>query len=125
MRLRSSPTAEPRMSSPLIEPSGCTAVITGAASGFGRELALQCAALGLNLVLTDLDNAGLERTRELAGLDNRRVLLQRCDVADAAGGVAEEQQVTGDLLVLRHVVHDGVLLRGAVRQRHTPRCFRR
>lgn len=73
------------MTSPLIDPAGRTAVITGAASGFGRELALQCAALGLNLVLTDVDEAGLERTRELAGLDDGCVLLQRCDVGDAAG----------------------------------------
>jgi NAD(P)-dependent dehydrogenase (short-subunit alcohol dehydrogenase family) len=70
--------------SPLLEPTGRTAVITGAASGFGRELALQGAALGLNLVLTDVNAEGLAQTQALAGLPDARVLLQRCDVADAA-----------------------------------------
>ncbi len=72
------------MTSPLANPEGRTAVITGAASGFGRELALQCAALGMNLALADLDLAGLEATRSLAGVPEDRALVARCDVADAA-----------------------------------------
>ena len=60
-----------------------TAVITGAASGFGRELALLCAAAGMRLVLTDVDAAGLDRTLSLAGIAPDRALLQRCDVARA------------------------------------------
>ena len=62
--------------------AGKTAVITGAASGFGRELALLCAAAGMKLVLTDVDAAGLERTSALAGVPDG-VLLQRCDVSRA------------------------------------------
>lgn len=60
------------------------AVITGAASGFGRELALLCAAEGMQLVLADVDAAGLAATRALLDVDDERVLLQHCDVADAA-----------------------------------------
>ena len=57
------------MTSPVAQPDGRVAVITGAASGFGRELATQCAALRMRLVLADLDLAGLDATRALAGLD--------------------------------------------------------
>lgn len=59
------------------------AVITGAGSGFGRELALCCAAEGMRLVLADVDMKGLAVTRELLGLDDTRLLIRHCDVADA------------------------------------------
>ncbi len=46
--------------------NGKTAVITGAGSGLGRELALCCAARGMNLVLGDVDEAGMAETVRLA-----------------------------------------------------------
>jgi len=55
------------------------AVITGAASGFGRELAILCAGEGMHLVLTDVDMAGLEGTRALLG--EAQTLLLRTDVS--------------------------------------------
>ena len=45
---------------------GKVAVITGAASGMGRELALQLAEEGAKLSLCDYDPAGLEQTAEKA-----------------------------------------------------------
>ena len=63
--------------------SGKTAVVTGAASGFGRELALLCAAQGMRLVLADLDLPGLEQTLALTGSGSDAVVLQRCDVSSA------------------------------------------
>ncbi|WP_234264469.1 SDR family NAD(P)-dependent oxidoreductase [Hydrogenophaga sp. NFH-34] len=65
-----------------LKPGGI-AVITGAASGFGRELALLCAAAGLQLVLADVDEAGLAQTVALTGLPPAAVLAQPCNVADA------------------------------------------
>lgn len=62
--------------------NGKTAVITGAASGFGRELALCCQAAGMRLVLADLDLAALEQTRALTGLPAAQALVQRCDVSN-------------------------------------------
>ncbi len=56
------------------------AVITGAGSGFGRELALLCAAEGMRLVLADIDMAGLEATQALLPAGTQ-TLLQRCDVS--------------------------------------------
>ena len=41
---------------------GKVAVITGAASGFGREFAIRCADEGMKVVLTDIDTVGLGTT---------------------------------------------------------------
>lgn len=60
-----------------------TLVITGAASGLGREFARLGAERGFSLVLADVDAPGLEA---IAGeLEDRGsgVLAQRCDVAVA------------------------------------------
>lgn len=65
------------------ELTGKTAVITGAGSGFGRELAQLCAAEGMLLTLTDIDEAGLVATRDLLP-EGSRVLLIGGDVADPA-----------------------------------------
>ncbi len=58
------------------------AVITGAGSGFGRELAILCAAEGMALALTDIDEASLVATRDLLP-DDARVLLIGGDVGDS------------------------------------------
>jgi NAD(P)-dependent dehydrogenase (short-subunit alcohol dehydrogenase family) len=59
-------------------------VITGAASGFGREFALACAGAGMKLVLADLDAAGLAATRAAAEALGATVETQGCDVSRAA-----------------------------------------
>ena len=43
------------------------AVVTGAASGIGRELARQLAAAGATLAISDVDRAGLNETRKACG----------------------------------------------------------
>lgn len=63
--------------------NGKTAVITGAGSGFGRELALDCAAAGMQLVLADVNQAGLGQTLALTGLTAARAVVQRCDVSNS------------------------------------------
>jgi NAD(P)-dependent dehydrogenase (short-subunit alcohol dehydrogenase family) len=49
----------------MLELNDRVAVITGAASGFGRELARACAAHGMRLVLADIKEAGLFETAAL------------------------------------------------------------
>jgi hypothetical protein len=44
---------------------GKVAVITGTASGFGREFAIRCAYEGMKVILTDIDTIGLGTTVEL------------------------------------------------------------
>lgn len=61
---------------------GKVAVVTGAASGFGRELALLCAAEGMKLTLCDLDENNLEATRALLPAATE-TLLMRCNVSKA------------------------------------------
>ena len=43
-------------------------VITGAASGIGRALAINLAAVGARLALTDVNIDGLEETKRLCGM---------------------------------------------------------
>lgn len=62
-------------------PDGGVAVITGAGSGFGRELALLCAAEGMRLSLADIDEEGLAETAGM--LEGGEVITQRCDVSRA------------------------------------------
>lgn len=58
-----------------------TAVLTGAASGFGLECARIAAARGMNLVLVDMQKDALERARaELAG-SGVQVMAQVADVS--------------------------------------------
>ncbi|AXQ27945.1 SDR family NAD(P)-dependent oxidoreductase [Solimonas sp. K1W22B-7] len=62
--------------------AGKVAVITGAGSGFGRELALLCAQEGMRLSLADVDEKGLQATRDLLPAGTA-ALLQRCDVSQS------------------------------------------
>jgi NAD(P)-dependent dehydrogenase (short-subunit alcohol dehydrogenase family) len=63
---------------------GKVAVITGAASGIGRELALACARAGAQVVLADVDEAGLAATAALASAAGGGSLQVRCDVSKLA-----------------------------------------
>jgi NAD(P)-dependent dehydrogenase (short-subunit alcohol dehydrogenase family) len=59
-----------------------TAVITGAGSGFGLELARLCAAEGMHLVLVDVQADALARVA--AELAAHKPMAQRVDVSSAA-----------------------------------------
>ncbi len=76
--------------------SGTTAVITGAGSGFGLELARLCAQRGMRLALVDVQADALAAaTDELTG-QGAEVLAQRVDVASAS-----EMQALADAVVAR------------------------
>src|SRR5215470_417132 len=59
---------------------GRTAVVTGAASGIGRAIAVSLARRGCNLALADIDEAGMAETAEL--IRDVRVTRHYLDVAD-------------------------------------------
>jgi len=61
-----------------------TAVITGAASGIGLELARRAAAEGMNLVLADIEHGKLDAAAATLNVPAARVLLQKTDVSREA-----------------------------------------
>lgn len=63
---------------------GRTAVLTGAASGFGLEVARLAARHGMKLVLADVQADGLERAAEEMRMAGAEVLARRVDVSQAA-----------------------------------------
>ncbi|WP_413988176.1 SDR family NAD(P)-dependent oxidoreductase [Labrys okinawensis] len=81
--------------------SGRTALVTGAAHGFGRAIALAFAARGAHVVAADILADGL---RETAGLLGERGQVVTLDVSDPAGVTAamtllERQGRAVDILV--------------------------
>jgi NAD(P)-dependent dehydrogenase (short-subunit alcohol dehydrogenase family) len=58
------------------------AAITGAASGMGRTLALELAQRGCHLALSDVDEAGLATSAEMARQHGVKVTTARVNVAD-------------------------------------------
>ncbi len=61
-----------------------TAVITGAAGGIGRGVAISLSRRGCHLALADVNEAELARTAEMVAAPGLRVSLHRLDVADRA-----------------------------------------
>lgn len=65
-----------------------TAVVTGAASGIGRGLALALARRRCHLALADIDAGGLQQTAALIAAPGLRVSCHALDVADTAAVAA-------------------------------------
>ncbi|MGC2742341.1 MAG: SDR family NAD(P)-dependent oxidoreductase [Candidatus Angelobacter sp.] len=76
------------------EIKGAVAVITGAASGIGRALAVDLAKMGAQLALADVNAAGLEETRALLG--NATARAYTVDVSKAPAVEAFAQAVQRD-----------------------------
>ena len=78
---------------------GKIAVVTGGASGMGRELVRQLAADGCHFALCDLSVEEMGETRELALADapsGTRVTTHRCDVSDQASWIAFRDAVVAE-----------------------------
>src|SRR5215472_8315394 len=59
------------------------AVITGAASGIGHALASKSAALGMKVVLADIEESALKQAEEEFKANGAQVLAIRTDVSQA------------------------------------------
>ena len=57
------------------------AAITGAASGIGRALALNLAAEGCHMAISDVNEAGLKETADKAQRSGVRITTHKVDVA--------------------------------------------
>jgi NADP-dependent 3-hydroxy acid dehydrogenase YdfG len=91
-------------------------VITGAGSGIGRALSLDCAARGSLLALSDVDEAGLAETVDLAkNVGAREVHATRLDVSDRAAFASYAAEVAEHFGRVNVVVNNaGVALTGDV-----------
>ncbi|MGA8583011.1 MAG: SDR family oxidoreductase [Roseiarcus sp.] len=81
-----------------------TAIVTGAASGIGRGIAVSLAKRGCNLALADLDEAGLIETERMTSSAGAKASRHRLDVSDRQAVAAFPKEILGahagvDLLV--------------------------
>jgi NAD(P)-dependent dehydrogenase (short-subunit alcohol dehydrogenase family) len=74
--------------------AGRTAIVTGAAGGIGRALALRCAGEGARVAATDLDVGRLEAVGAELGAGH---LMLGCDVTDSAALDALVDRVESEL----------------------------
>ncbi len=99
---------------------GTTAVVTGAASGIGRALALALARRGLSLALVDRDAAGLGRMAAIAGATTHAV-----DVADRGAMQALAADVAARHAHVRLLVNNAGMSIGGTFDEHTAEEFDR
>jgi len=99
----------------LNELAGKVAVVTGAASGLGRAMALAFADEGMHLALADVDDAGLQETRtRLDGKDVKSIVM-RLDVSKASEVEAFARKCFQELGAVHVVCNNaGVALSGPV-----------
>ncbi len=91
-----------------------TAIVTGAASGIGRAIAVSLAKRGCNLALADVDEAGLVETGRVTASAGAKASQHRLDVSDRQAVAAFPKEILAahagvDLLVN----NAGVALGGA------------
>lgn len=87
----------------LIRFDGKTVIVTGAAHGFGRAIALNFAALGANVVACDVLEEGLEETARLGNEQGSQLRIYVLDVSDSQSVhnvVAEELEASGRIDIL-------------------------
>jgi NAD(P)-dependent dehydrogenase (short-subunit alcohol dehydrogenase family) len=69
------------MSKELFDLTGRAALVSGAAQGMGRAMALALAEAGADLMLADINTAGVEKTAEQIARLGRRAVPYTCDVS--------------------------------------------
>ena len=70
------------MSRDLFDLTGKVALVSGAAQGLGRAMALALAEAGADTLLVDRNETSAQETARLVVKSNRRAAVVKCDVAD-------------------------------------------
>ncbi len=70
------------MSHPLFSLAGKVALVSGAASGMGRQMAIGFAEAGADVLLADINLPGAEATANDIGKLGRRAVAVKCDVSN-------------------------------------------
>lgn len=65
-----------------MELEGKVAVVTGAASGIGRAAAVRLAQDGADIAILDVNEAGLEETKDLVEAEGRKCMMLSVDLLD-------------------------------------------
>ncbi len=78
------------------ELAGKVGVITGAASGIGRAMAVAFAAEGMQLALADVEIEPLEETAEMVALEGANVIAVPTDVSDSTQVEALAERTIGE-----------------------------
>jgi len=92
---------------------GKVAVVTGAGSGIGRELALQLARRGARLALSDVAETGLAETAARAGALGAQVHTAALDVTDRSAVLAYAGTVAGHFGVVHQVYNNAGVAGGS------------
>ena len=82
------------------------AVVTGAGSGIGRQLAFELARRGARLAVSDVDEAGLAETADRARALGAQVHSARLDVADRAAVLGHASTVAAHFGVVHQVYNN-------------------
>ena len=91
-----------------------TIVVTGAARGIGRAIALQLARRGADVALFDLNAAELEETRALCAAEAVQARCYRVNVADESEVSAAMTRVATDFARLDGLVNNAGIVRDAL-----------
>ena len=92
---------------------GKVAVVTGAGSGIGRQLALELAKRGARLALSDVDEPGLGETADRAAALGADVHTARLDVSDRAAVEAYATAVAEHFGVVHQVYNNAGVAGGS------------
>ena len=100
------------MPSSLFDLTGKVALVTGAAQGMGRAMALALAEAGAHLMLVDRNEAGAHETAIAAKAMGRSASVARCDVSNPSEIrelFAAHDRAFGRIDFLGNVAGDGIL----------------